>query len=277
MSRKKASALESLPKSLPVEADKAGPRGSESLQVLSIEKAMRVIYAFSSGQSSMGLTDLAKATGLSVSAVQRFVHTWLVLGYLRRDDSGRRYRPTAKLLDFATIYLGTDMLARVALPYMVHASEDCKESVSLCELEGRDIIHIIRVVGVTLRPVGSMVGRRVPIYASAGGRVILAFSPQSESALRLDEEDYPPVTPHTRTRRADILAAIAEARRDGFCIVNQEHELGEITVSAPIIGHEGRAVAAINIPVSSSRWSMADIRERLAPIAVRTAKAVSQG
>lgn len=252
-------------------------RGTESLQVLSIEKALRVIYAFSTGQQSMGLTELAKATGLGVSGAQRFVHTWVTLGYLRRDDTGRRYRPTAKLLDFAAIYLRTDMLARVALPYMVHASEDCKESVSLCEAEGLDIIHIIRVVGMTLRPVSSLVGRRLPIFASSGGRIILAFSPDADIAGRIDQETYPALTPHTLTRRTDILAAIAEARREGFCIVNQEHELGEITVSAPVIGHDGHAVAAINIPVSSSRWSVANAREKLVPIALRTARAISQG
>jgi len=251
--------------------------GSDALFVQSLEKALRVIYAFSSGMQSMGLTEIAKATGLGVSGAQRFVHTWSSLGFLRKDETGRRYRPTPKMLDFAAIYLHTDMLARMALPYMVHASEECRESVNLCEAEGDDVIHIIRVVGMSIRPVTSMVGRRMPLYSSSGGRIILAFSPEEELAARINKPDYPALTPYTLTQREDILAAIARARQDGYCIVNQEQEPGEMTVSAPVIGHDGRAFAAINIPVPSSRWSVADIREKLAPIALRTARAVSQG
>src|SRR5262245_40911970 len=79
-------------------------RPADALFIASLEKALRVLYAFRDRPRSLSLTDIAAATGLGMSAAQRFVHTWQTLGYLRKDPRSRRYALAPKLLDFSFMY-----------------------------------------------------------------------------------------------------------------------------------------------------------------------------
>ena len=55
---------------------------------------MRILSAFGEAHGEMGLTELARATGLDRSATQRFTATFHRLGYLEKDASTRRFRPS---------------------------------------------------------------------------------------------------------------------------------------------------------------------------------------
>src|SRR5690606_16417869 len=57
----------------------------DPLYIASLGKAMRVLEAFRQARSPLGLTELARLTGLGKSAVQRFTYSWERLGYLVKD------------------------------------------------------------------------------------------------------------------------------------------------------------------------------------------------
>ena len=65
------------------------PRGSESLMVNSVDKALKVLRAFDGSRRRLGLSQIAEAAGMGLSATQRFTYTLLQLGYLRRDEASR--------------------------------------------------------------------------------------------------------------------------------------------------------------------------------------------
>ena len=54
-------------------------------------------------------------------------------------------------------------------------------------------------------------------------------------------------------------------RQQGYCIVDEELEIGLRSVAVPIRGRSGRVVAALNTGVQTSRASVARLRSDLLP------------
>ena len=73
-----------------------------------------------------------------------------------------------------------------------------------------------------------------------------------------------------------LLARIAEAREQGWCLVNQELEEGLISVAAPLKNRAGDTVAALNISGQANRTSAQVMREQLLPELLATAQAISR-
>ena len=76
-------------------------------------------------------------------------------------------------------------------------------------------------------------------------------------------------------RVKQILKLIAAARKSGYAWSDQECYRGDLTIGAPIVGENHRPVGAINISGPTSRWTLEDLRTRLAPLLLESARAAS--
>ncbi len=251
-------------------------RASDPLFVQSIEKGLRVIYAFGSENRALGLTEIAAATGLGISAAQRFAHTWQKLGYLKREPHSRRYVLGPKLLDFSFVYQRSSGLVEIAMPHLIALGDTCQETIHLLELDASDVLFIVRLPRHEQRYPAGVIGARVPAFCTSSGRAILAYRPQEETDAVLQVSDLTQRTPHTLTDREAILERLSEVRRLGYCIVDQEVLMGEISVAAPILDFAGKAIAAVSIPVSTARWSVTSVEETLVPHLLGTTRAISR-
>jgi DNA-binding IclR family transcriptional regulator len=85
-----------------------------------------------------------------------------------------------------------------------------------------------------------------------------------------------PVTPYTETDTKLLLARIEEAARTGYSIVINQTLVGDISVAAPITDHHGHPVAAINVAVPTTRWTVEKAEELLVPHVLLAATSISQ-
>ena len=69
-----------------------------------------------------------------------------------------------------------------------------------------------------------------------------------------------------------LKRVLAEVRRLGYALNDQETFLGDISVAAALVDRGGSVVGAINIAVPSPRWKLDDVRRKLAPRVVATAR-----
>ena len=72
-----------------------------------------------------------------------------------------------------------------------------------------------------------------------------------------------------------LRRVLAEVRRVGYALNDQEAFIGDISVAAPLADRAGHVVGAINIAVPSPRWKVEDVRRKLAPQVVATARAIA--
>lgn len=248
----------------------------DALFVGSVEKALRVLQAFSGDKSSLSLSEISERTGLGKSAAQRFCHTLVTLGYLLRDERSRQLRPSSKLLEFSFTFLASDPLSSIAAPFLLQARESSGEAVNLALPHGLDVIYITRLPSLNSHLVNPPIGGRAPMFCTSSGRAYLSALPDQAAEDIVNQSNLRKITPHTITDREQILALIAQARIDGFASAEQECINGELTVGAPIFGRQGKVVASMNICVHGRAWSPEEVVDKLSPIVMKTANEISQ-
>lgn len=259
------------PNSAPSSSDE--PRESH-LFVGSVEKGFRVLRAFGA-QRSMSLAEIALATGLDRSATQRFTHTLVALGYLRKSSTTRRYSLSPRSLEFGVNYLQADARVRTALPHLLACAKRCGETINMAELDDCDIVYIARIPSQSAVRPDLALGTRSPAFCTATGRVLLANLNRPEAIAILDRSRLVRYTSSTIFDRDKLLRLMDKVHRDGFAITAGEAYVGTIAVAAPIFDYAGQAVAAASISLPSSAWTVARARTDMAPLIVDTADKIT--
>lgn len=258
------------------DGDRIAAKSDPRLFIYSVEKALRILYAFNEADRALSIAAIAKKTGFGRSATQRFVYTLEQLRYLRRDPATRLYSLAPRVLDFACSYLGTDPLVAIALRHMSEASDKCGEAFSLTENDDTENVVVARVPSRHPISVNSSLGMRFPAFCTAPGRAIMAFLPEEQALDVIDRTDRKPLTEHTVTDRNALIALLAQAREDGYAIAEQEIIPGTISVAAPVFDVARRVVGAVNTFVPMVRWPRKKAEKGLVPVVRQTAYDLSR-
>jgi IclR family pca regulon transcriptional regulator len=235
--------------------EKSAEPARSSLFVGSTEKAFQVLHAFDGPRRFMTLADIARAANLDRSATQRLVYTLETLGYLGRIEGTRNYSLTSKVLQFSHSYLKANELIDKASPYLLDMSRNLGETCNLHELDGHEVVFVARFPGRHLIHIDFVIGSRLPAYFTASGIAILSALPEEIRHDLLKRTQLKPLTPYTITDPDELLEQVRVAATRGYSIQVNQSVMGDISVAAPIIDEHGRAVAAVNISVPTTRWT----------------------
>jgi DNA-binding IclR family transcriptional regulator len=212
-------------------------------------------------QGPTTLAQLARETGTAKSTLHRVCSMMSDRGWVARDprsgyiELGPRVAWLARAGPVSPLTAGFHGVARRLVAR--HNETTC-----LTVLDGRDSVFIAKEETTHAVRLVTAVGSRLPAFAAASGRVLLADRPEEEVAAL--HEDCELTTP--TGRRLDGLEALMrilrEARRRGYAENIDETALGLHCLAAPV-GPPGRVVAAITLCVPSGRMTAARKREML--------------
>jgi IclR family transcriptional regulator, pca regulon regulatory protein len=243
----------------------AGSNMADGDFVQSLERGLAVIRAFDAEHRMLSLSEVAAATGLSRAAARRFLHTLVHLGYMH--NSGGRFALRPKILELGYAYLSSLTLPEVALPHLEELVEQVRESSSVSELDGEDVVYIARVPTKRIMRVTINVGTRFPAYATSMGRVLLAAKPDDWLDKYLSSVKLRGLTDHTITSPAGLRQELHKIRGRGWALVDQELEEGLRSLAAPIRDAEGTVIAAINVSTHAGRRSLESVvQDMLRPL-----------
>ena len=226
------------------------PAPASDTHVQSFARGLRVITTFDATRPRQTLTQVAGASGLARATVRRLLLTLVDLGYAATD--GSTFWLTPRILELGFAYVSALQLPEIAQPHLEQLSRVVGESSSMSILDGEDIVYVARVPVTRIMSLTITVGTRLPAEPTAMGRVLLAG---------LDDAPADPL--------------LAEIRRQGYAVVDQELESGLRAVAAPVLDATGATVAAVNIATSASSYTLTELHERVAPAVVETARLIS--
>ena len=236
------------------------PETNSALFVQSFARGLEVIEAF--GQTpTMTLTEISGATGLSRATVRRFVHTLVRLGYMRATD--KHFALTPKIMNLGFAYLASQPLVELVDPVLANLSKELGQSTSVSVLDGTDVVYIARQETTSIMRINITVGTRFPAYATSMGRVLLAGLESAALEEYFAQADLTEVTDYTITDEADLRAELAQIRKQGYAVVEEELEVGLASVAVPICNRAGTTVAAMNTSVAVTRQTPEDLTELL--------------
>lgn len=235
------------------------PRAAQSAKrppykVQVLDRAINILeFIGQQNNGEAGLPELAAAMKLHKTTTHRIAHVLESRGLLRRGLDSNRYRLGLHLYDLGCQALNGVNIRDEARPLMTRVAFEVGETVHLALLDGSEVLYIERIEAQRSLTMGSKLGARNPVYCTALGKAILAWSPELEvnrilTGCRMEAR--------TRNTITNVLAFKRELERiheRGFAIDDEEIEEGIRCIAAPVLDHTGRAVAAMSISGPSSR------------------------
>lgn len=249
--------------------------GSSVHNVRSVEKAFAVLEAFRNGERFLGLREIVEATGLDKSSVQRFTRTLRSIGYLEQDPNTYRYALSKRVLDLSFAYLSSNALIDHAAPILINLRRTTAERVDMTLLDGDSLVFVYRLQSKRESFPAALVGRRVPLFCTAGGRAVLAGLPDAEARTIVERSERIAKTPKTLIRTADIMEQVKKARERGYALQAEEWRLSEMVLAAALVDRDNRPIGAIHVAGLTSEWTAEAFEERMGSLVAAAAQDIS--
>src|SRR3954465_11255887 len=197
---------------------------TSEVRLQGLERGLAVIQSFSHDTPTMTLSEVARRTDMSRATARRILLTLEGLGFVRSD--GRRFALSPRVLSLGWAYLSSLNLWDIARPFMQDLSAEVQETCSACTLDLPDIVFVARVPTRRILMMSLGVGSRLPAYATAMGRVLLAGLSDEAVQEHLAGTPLEALTHRTVTDPERLLAVVRAVRDQGFALVDEELELG---------------------------------------------------
>lgn len=216
-------------------------------------------YLVRNGQSS--LTELTQALHLNKSTAHRILASLQCMDYVRQDPESGRYEATFKLVDLADRLMEQVDVAQMARPHLKNLAARVKETVHFVERDGSEVIYIDKVdpYDHSIR-MTSHIGSRMPFYRSGVGKAMAANMSDPEIRTLWENCTIERRTAYTITNLDEFMDEIAEVRRKGYALDNEENEAGVRCIAAAL-SLDGGSRYAFSISVPISRMDNDRIRE----------------
>lgn len=235
--------------------------------VLSAARVLDLVELIAGSEDGVLLREATARLNAPKSSTLMLLRTLVNRGYAYRDSVSERYRLSDEYRagSFGWTPDPHTRLIAVARPVMEEVSAELGESVTLGAYDKQGTAQLLSQVeaDVEVRYTAAL-GRPIPLFCTAIGRVLLSREGEDARATLLGGGPFSALTRHTVTDREEILRIVAQARADGYAIVMEEFALGGTGVAAPILCASGRALGALNIGCVTSRFD--DKRERVVAV-----------
>lgn len=208
-----------------------------------VERTMLILETLSKAEA-INLENMAKLTALPKATLLRFLSSLISLGYVYRD-SADQYHLTLKMFMVGSRSLSHIDLVSTAKPFAKKLSQELGETVHMGILEDDEAVYVLKEESSYTLRMYSRVGKIIPLYCTAIGKVFLSEMSDEELDGYLSTHTLKPFTPKSLDE-SGLRAELQEIRSRGWAIDREEHEENIVCIASPIRDYSGKAVAAIS-------------------------------
>jgi IclR family mhp operon transcriptional activator len=229
-------------------------RGLDALIVLNLRNGATV-------------SEIAHDIKLPRTTTYRILETLGHAGFVFRDRNDDRYRLTGMVRSLSDGVEDEAWIANIARPVVLDLAREISWPIAVASQSGDAMI--VRETTDHLSPLAverEAPGTRLPILASAAGRVWLAFSAPAQrdavlDALARSSRDSDKLA-RSRAELQELLNAVRELGHAVLPTPRSQHE--SLSVAVPVIAHE-QVVATVSVRCPGSAEAMRSALDRLLP------------
>ena len=253
-------------------ADIAASSPAQASQVKSATRTLDIIEYVVAHDRPLVAQEIAVALGIPVSSLSYLLGTLVDRGYLARE--GRRYSagPGLQRLQASP---GGFSLAERAAPLVRTLRVQLNETTSFFVRSEWDVEAIVTETSEQALRYAVPTGGRLPMHALASGKALLAALPDDELDRYFAEAERQRFTPATVTAEKALRREIAEIRKTGFAVTDEEFSLG-IRGIGRVVTIGGEPVGALSVAIPKARFDEA-VQRRVMDMLERTASLLETG
>lgn len=237
-------------------------------RIQSIERGVAVLRAFGGQDLALSVAEIARRAELARPVVRRILITFEHLGYT--ESRGGSWTLTPRILEVGAGYFAASSLPEISYTYMSDVLERTGETCSIGVLDGHEVIHVARAEERRPRPGSVRIGQRLPVHATALGKVLLASLSADELDQHLADAPLEAHTPQTLTDLTRIRERLVQVRERGYDISIEELYPGQVAAAVPIMVGD-HAVGGIGVSSTTVSETEGSLREVIVPVLRDTA------
>lgn len=233
-------------------------RKSSSVTIQAVERAAAVMEVFFQEGASLSLSEVAEHSLLAPGTVHRLLFTLIEIGWIEQDPRSLRYDVSEYMLGNAALALASSAFLREGNHFLGKVSEATGLNSYLAVRRGKGSVLLARAQGRSGSSSDFQVGKSLPLYASASGKLFLAFMTQDERDALLADLELRKLTSRTIVERQELENDLQRIRELGYALDRSELYESYSSLAVPIRLADGGIVAAL----CSGWWALASVENQ---------------
>jgi len=220
---------------------------AKSCPVPAIERALTVLEFLAESKSGSSTSEISRRLGLPKSSTYLIVETMERQGFLRKNCQTGRYCLGLKMIRLSRSALENLDLREEAKPFLRSLMQETNLIVHMAVLDGTEAVIVEKVATPGMLLVPTWVGRRLDVNCTSVGKALLAFTHEDELDEIVQLKSFPKRNDNTITSPSALKRELARVRIMGYSIDDEEDEIGERCVGAPIFDADSAIIASISV------------------------------
>ena len=240
-----------------------------------VVKALSLLEYFSEIEPEIGLSDLARRSGIDKSAVHRMLGAMAETGLVEQQSDTKLYRLGAGVLRLARVRETAFPISSVVQTVLDNLTETTGETSHASLISGRSLGNVGTCESKRGNRVSLIAGEVLPFHSTASGLSVLAFGDEKlmRDTLSRQRESK---TRYTLIDAEALKAKVDDIRSNGFSESDQTNEEDVHGLAAPVFDRTGLACGAVSVSTPSHR--VTDASRQLSIRAVlRAARKITAG
>jgi DNA-binding IclR family transcriptional regulator len=217
---------------------------SDRYRAPALDKGLDILELLAGVDGGLTQAEIAKKLGRSPNEFYRMLDRLVKRGYVTKPD-GDRYSLTLKLFGLAQLHAPVRRLVSYATPLMRDLAEKSRQANQLVVFDRGSAVVIAQQEAPGYWGISIRVGSHISLFDTGSGHVLLAFRSQEERQMMISEQQHgteKPVQPPEFFNRLDQI------RDRGYEMMASLQTAGVYNLSAPVLGPDGKAIAALTVP-----------------------------
>lgn len=191
--------------------------------VKSADRTLDVLESLAGGGAT--LAELAARLDIPKSSLHSILRTLEHRGWVETDSSRSIHSLGMSALLIGSSYVDQDPTVIRTSDIMDRLAADTGETIHLARLELPDVVYLAKRESAHPLRMFSAIGRRLPAHATALGKAALAELPD-DTVRAILPAILPGATSRTITARDELIEHLAEVRRVGYAVDDEEAGVG---------------------------------------------------
>lgn len=233
-----------------IESEETGNR----YNVPALERGLMLLSQFNRDTKTLSAPALAKRLGIPKSTVFRLLATLERMGFVQRMEGGNHYQLDIGVLRLGFEYLASLELTELGKPVLENLSRKTGLASQLIVRDGQSAVFIAKVAPPTPYSSSVTIGTRLPAHATIIGQMLLAALSFEQLKNLYSEGNLKQYSPNTPSTVQELYKVSQTMFDKGYGISEGQFEQAISTIAAPVLGAEGKIVAAMSVTATSSNF-----------------------
>lgn len=238
-------------------------------------RGIAIMQEIARSQRGLSTAELMEVLDLPKPTVHRIATQLEGEGYLQRNPADKRFIIGGTLKEFSLSILANSSVGAPRHAILEALAEEIGETCNCTMLDGNHTVYFDRVecnwpVKINLHP-----GSRLPLHATASGKLFLAYMKPRERRRLLQAAPLSQNTPRTQTDPELLELELKQIRDDGVGYDNEELFTGMVAMAVPVFDQQQRICFTVAVHAPTARQQLEGLQLHI-PALRKAARALTE-